>query len=445
MRRFRSPSAGRAHVAVWAIAVVVSGMAYSLLWGPVVLHAPVWIVPGDIWGTFRDAHLIGWGGEGILYASDIQPMTGFISLPGMPAALAPIAMFSGALNLTESLPLTLPHPTAWLLLGPVEMALGASVLFPLDALARRLGVPDRRRFALNVLEAALVWPVVAKWGHPEDLVALGLGIYALMAAQDGRWRRAAMTLGVALAFQPLVVVLVPLTLATIPWRRWVVALALVLGPALALLAAPLVHAWQTTVHVLVQQPTYPAANHPTPWMSLSTVLQRSRLVRGAVVRAVTNHSFTIHAASARSGSVVAGGPIRTIPIAASVVAAVLVRHRKTDQIVWFAASACLASRCLFEAVMTPYYAVPALAVALVLAGSWSRMRLVVAATGAATCTYLGYRTAGPWLYFLPVTVSLLMVVAAGLPESRTLPTRTEAPSERHRTAATPAEGAVVTT
>lgn len=445
MRRFLTPSAARAQVAVWATAVVLSGMAYTLFWAPVVLHVPVWIVPGDIWGTFRDAHIIGWGGEGILYASNTQPLTGFISLPGMPAALAPVAMLSGALNLSESLPITLAHPTAWLLLGPVEMALGASVLFPLDALARRLHVPYRRRVALSFLEAALVWPVVAKWGHPEDLVALGLGVYALMAAQDGRWRRAAMMLGIALAFQPLVVVLVPLTLAAIPRRRWVVTLALILGPALALLAAPLVHAWHTTVHVLVQQPTYPASNHPTPWMSLSTVLERSRLVQGAAVRAVTNHSFTIHAASARSGSVVAGGPIRTIPIAASVVAAVLVRRRKTDHIVWFAASACLASRCLFEAVMTPYYAVPALAVALVVAGSWSRIRLAGAATVAAACTYLGYRTAGAWLYFLPVTVSLLMVVAAGLPESRTLLTRTEAPSERHRPAAKPAEGAVVTT
>lgn len=406
------PTIYRKNVLAAMAAVAVSGMAYTLLWAPILLHVNVWIVPGDIWGTFRDAHMIGWGGEGALYQSDVQTMTGFISFPGMPALLAPVAMVSGALNLTESLPLTLPHPTAWLLLGPVEMIVGASVLLPLDAIAGRLSLPPRRRLTVVWLEAALVWPVVARWGHPEDLIALGLALYALMATQDHLWVRAGVLLGLALVFQPLVVVLVPLALARTPWRHWRVVLPLVLAPALGLLAAPLVHAWHTTVHVLVDQPTFPASNHPTPWIAFSTVLERAHWVRGAVVSSPLRGLFSVHTASAAVGPVVAGGPARIIPVMLSVVAAAVVWARPQYNL-WLIAAICLALRCIFEPVMTPYYTVPALAMALVVGAASTRLRLAAATLAAAACTYLGYRHAATWSYYLPVTATLVAAVTVG--------------------------------
>lgn len=405
----------RVHVAAAALVLVCAGMAYSLWWGPLVHHASVWIVPGDIWGTFRDAHIVGWGGEGILYASNVAPLTGFISLPGMPALLAPVAMASGALHLTESLPFTLPHPSAWLLLGPVELSCGAAALFPLDALARRLGVPARTRAGATWLEAALLWPVVAVWGHPEDLVALGLGVYALMATMDGRWRRGALLLGLALAFQPLVVLIAPLAMALAPWRRWPAFVGCAAAPSVLLLVAPLAHAGRTTLRTLTDQPTYPSVNHPTPWLGLAHVLAKSKVVQGSTLhRAATGLAVT----STRShvGPVVAGGPVRLVPIALAVLlAAVVLARRPSERTVWWLAALALALRCVFEAVMTPYYAVPALAIALVLAAGSTRLRLAVACVSAAACTYLGYRHAAAWSYYLPVTLTLLCAVAAARP------------------------------
>lgn len=407
----------RGNVVAAVVAVVAVGMAYTLLWGPLVRHHSYWVVPGDVWGTFRDAHIVGWGGEGILYASNIVPLTGYISLPAMPVLLAPVAALSSALHLTESLPFTLSRPSAWLLLGPVEMALGASVLFPLDALARRFGVPARTRAAAVWLEAALVWPVVAKWGHPEDLVAFGLGLCALMAAFDGRWRRAALLLGGALAFQPLVVVLAPLALALVPWRRWAVFVGYAAGPSAALLVAPLAHAWPTTVHTLLDQPTYPDVNHPTPWLALAHVLKGASVLHGVVFRH-SSAGMTLAASSSHAGPTVAGGPVRLLPVAiALAIGAYVVWRRPPERTVWWLGAAALALRCVFEAVMTPYYAVPALALAVLLAAASSRMRLVVASVAAAACTYVGYRHATAWSYYLPMTLTLLATVASAVAPS----------------------------
>ena len=126
----------------------------------------------------------------------------------MPVALAPVAALSGTFHLTESLPVAPARPSALLLLGPVDMAAGASALLPFDAVACRLG--------------------------------------------------------------------------------------------------------------------------------------------------------SARAASAHAGPVVAGGPVRLVLVILSVLAALyVVRRRPAEREVWFLAGVLLASRCVFEAVMTPYYTVPA--------------------------------------------------------------------------------------
>jgi hypothetical protein len=49
----------------WALLAMVVFVAVSLAvtfpWGPVVRHKSEWVVPGDIWSTFRNAHQVGWG------------------------------------------------------------------------------------------------------------------------------------------------------------------------------------------------------------------------------------------------------------------------------------------------------------------------------------------------------------------------------------------------
>lgn len=421
MRTGLARGAPRWNVVVAAVATVIAGMAFSLGWGPVVLHASGWVVPTDIWGTFRDAHIVGWGGEGILYSSNTASLTGFISLPALPILLAPVAILSGALHLSESLPFLLQRPTAWLLLGPVEMAVGASLLFPLDGLARRLGVPDRTRAVAVWLEAALIWPVVAMWGHPEDLAALGLAVYSLMSAFDGRWRRASALLGIGLAFQPLVIVLVPLVVAVLPWRRWATCAVLLVAPAALLLVAPLFHAWHTTLHYLVDQPTFPTADHATPWVALAHVLKAPHPAHYAALRA-SSGGLAVRATNAHTGTIVAGGPVRLIPIGlSSMLGVVVFRRRPSERTVWWFVAVALSLRCLFEAVMVPYYTVPALAIALIVAARLSRVQLLLASILGAACTYVSYRHTGAWWYYVPTSLTLLATVVAAYPRNRVAP------------------------
>ncbi len=106
-----------------------------------------------------------------------------------------------------------PHPMVWLLLGPITMVLGAFSLFGLDAVAERVGVERKRRVQLCFIEGALLWPLTILWGHPEDGVALGFAAYAIVAVLDGKWRKASWLMGAGIAFQPLIVLVLPLMIA----------------------------------------------------------------------------------------------------------------------------------------------------------------------------------------------------------------------------------------
>src|ERR1700722_18474078 len=172
----------RMHRRSWPIVVtlfsVVTGMAYCLVWGSALNHSPGWRISGDIWGTFRSSQFIGWGDLGNVYGDD----TGLVTLPGILILFAPIAMLAGVFNMTESFPFTLPHPTAWLVLGPYEILISCAALFACDALAERLGVGRGRRGILCIAEGIVLWNVSVIWGHPEDAVAVALALYAVVLA-----------------------------------------------------------------------------------------------------------------------------------------------------------------------------------------------------------------------------------------------------------------------
>ena len=82
----------RLHRRTWPLTVtgafVVTGMAYSLLWAPVVRHHSYWIDPGDLWATYRGAHVVGWGDLGGVYGAG----TGLVTFPAILIVLAPVAM-----------------------------------------------------------------------------------------------------------------------------------------------------------------------------------------------------------------------------------------------------------------------------------------------------------------------------------------------------------------
>ncbi len=192
--------------------VVATGMVFSFLWLPLIqsgFYHGWWITPGDMWVTYRTAHWIGWGAYGSLYSA----APGYHTFPGLAIVLAPLSMLTSALGLSECLPYMIPHPTAWLLLGPVEMLLGCSSLFALDSLARRLGVVGTRRYVLCVMEGVVIWPSLVIYGHPEDAIAIAFAVLAFTRALDRRWTQAGWLFAVAISFQPLGLLVLPVVLA----------------------------------------------------------------------------------------------------------------------------------------------------------------------------------------------------------------------------------------
>ena len=366
---------------------VATGMAFSLWWAPVVRHGPdYWIQPGDLLGMVRASGWIEYGGFSYLYSLH----SGIVTLPGFSILLTPFVAVSQALHLVPATTLLpLPRPTQWPLIGPVAMAASAVALAGLDALARSAGASLLRRRVLLVAAAAASWSVVVIWGHPEDLLAMGLGALALSRAMEGRTTSAGWLLGGALAMQLYVVLLVPVLVGLLGLRRsapFLARAALLPGALFLALAIPNPHA---TLHVLLDQPTPPSVNFPTPWVLLAPHVGRQH---------------------------VAGGPGRLVGLAAASALGFLAARFRADRltILWLAAAA-LSLRCLTEAVMTPYYVVPGIAVALaaVAPRNWRRWALVDAA--GAALTVLTYHRPGIWWYFLEMAGAFALILAASRP------------------------------
>ncbi|MBW4030214.1 MAG: hypothetical protein HIU57_05995 [Acidobacteria bacterium] len=391
--------------------IVVTGMAFSLFWNPLFYHSPNWVTPADLWNTYRASQYVVWGGEGQIYNSPAA----FQTFPGIAILLSPVAKVAGMLHLSESFAITLARPSTWWLLGPVQLALGATLLFPLDQWARRLRVSTHRRIVLLALEAALIWPSVALWGHPEDALSLTLALYGLLAVLEQRWLRFAVFFGLATLMQPLVLLVLPICLAYVPIKRWVsVAGAIALPSALALLA-PLVQEWGPTSRLLLRQPNYFANNHPTPWASLAPVIEprRATIVHALkYVKLPNGHHRAIEVATtAHAMPVVAAGPGRIVAIVIACALGFAVKRLAPTlpQIVWFA-SLSLSLRCVVEPVMVPYYLLPGLALALLVASATSKVRFTVVAVAAGSCAFASYWHLGEWSYYLLMIVPLALTL-----------------------------------
>ena len=400
------------------VVIVVTGMLYSFYWNPLDHHSPGWNTPSDLWSTFRAAQYVTWGGEGQIYNNPAA----FQTLPGIAVLFAPIAKLADSLRMSASFPLTVARPSAWIILGPAQLALGGFLLFPLDALARRLSVGGRRRIQLLVVETVLIWPSVALWGHPEDALSLALGVYAIIAVSDGAWLRTAALFGLALSIQPLIVVIAPLAVAYFPARRWLTMVGVMVLPSLALVLAPLVQEWGPTTRILLRQPNFPIHNHPTPWMTLSPILRAGHVSVSHFAKYVTlpggGHHLTEVSLRVYFAPVVAAGPGRIVAVALAGLIGVVVALKKPSlrQLVWLAALA-LALRCAFEPVMVPYYLLPGLALVSVSAATEGKTRRTIAALGLGACTLLSYHYFSPWAYYLAMMSTLVVVFFAAWPTS----------------------------
>jgi hypothetical protein len=369
--------------------VLTTGMAYSLLWGPVVRHQDSWVVSSDIWGAYRSAHFIAWGALGSVYAAG----TYVVTFPGILLLFAPLSMLTGGLGMTESFPFITPHPTAWLVLGPYEILVGCTAVFACDALAERLGISPGRRVGLCVAEGVALWPLLVLWGHPEDALALALAVYAMVFALDGRWSGAGWLFGAAVATQPLVVLMLPVLLAMSGKRRAPALLLRSSLPGALLLAVPLAAQFHTTAHVLLAQPNFPRIDHATPWTALAPRL-------GGTGKDIA----------------VAAGPGRVVALLAACVLGWWARRwrDRPDLLVWAAATA-LTLRCLTESVMDAYYVWPTLAVGLIVAARMTTWRRTVGIVAALAVTISAQFHFGEWLWWPTVTSGLLVMLLSTFP------------------------------
>jgi len=376
------------------VVMAAVGMA-GTIWGPRFYGKTAWAVPDDLWGTLIAAQRLAHLDLAGLYTSPTQ----LVSLPGAAIILIPALAVIGPAGLQ----LTVPHahgayPGVWLFAGPYQVAISAVVLFAADAIAERLGATRPKRFWLAAAGGTALWSVTVRWGHPEDAVAIGLLLYAILALADSKPARSAWLAGAAVAVQPLVLLAFPLLAAVVEPRRLPGYVARAAAPGALLLAAAATANWTATVHAVTSQPNYPMIDHPTPWIYLEPL--SPRITDGQV----------------------AAGPGRILAILAACGCALVVArrwravrsagrwdHDALAELLWWTAVT-LALRSAFEPVMVAYYLWPPLAVAIVAAArDWSR--LVPTGCVAVALTFFSqifWRN--PWSWWTPMVTGLALAL-----------------------------------
>jgi hypothetical protein len=404
----------RAFPLIASAGLMVVGM-YSTTWGPTLLGRSEWALPYDLWGTLIATTRLAHGNIGGIYASP----TGLISLPGAAVILVPCAALISALGLS----LVIPgphnlHPDVWLVAGPYQIALCCVTLFAADALAERLDVLFWKRGLLAAASAGILWSVSARWGHPEDAVAVGLLLYAILAQSRGRLGLAGWLAGAAVCVQPLVLLALPVMLALLPWRRMVPFLVRAALPSAVLLGAVAIANWHDTYRSVTSQPDSPVINHPTAWTSLAPQMAGQNVAAGpfrlatillACLCALALRRYWQNRASAAAEAGLPGAGWRDgAPWPATLLADVL----------WWVALA-LALRSFFEPVMVSYYPWPPMAVALIAAAtlSWTRLFAAGLLAGGLTAAAQGPSHA-VWIWWAPIVAGLAVLLLICWPKGR---------------------------
>lgn len=370
------------------VGLIAFGIVSSTWWGPLLVGAPDWSLPHDLWGTLVAARRLMHLDLSGLYT---QP-TSLVTLPGAAVILVPVVAIIDAAGLSLQVPgAQNPHPGAWLLAGPYEIALSAVALFAADAIADHLGVARSKRALLAAAGAVALWNVSVEWGHPEDAVAVGLLLYGILALSDSKAGRSAWLIGAAAAVQPLVLLALPIVGVVIGPRQLPGFLTRAVAPGALLLGAAASANWKATIEAVTSQPNWPAVDHPTPWTFLGPHL---------------------------SNGAVAAGPPRALAILVACGCALVVGRRwraarhtaewspeTLQELLWWAAVA-LALRSVFEPVMVAYYLWPVLALALITASrNWSSL---IATSLAATALTIASQVPwqAPWSWWAPMVAGL---------------------------------------
>jgi hypothetical protein len=394
---------------------------FTTTWGPTLIGRKEWALPYDLWGTLIATTRLAHGNIGGLYA----PPTGLISLPGAAVILVPVAALISALGLSLAIPGPHNlHPDVWLVAGPYNIAVCCVVLFAADALAERLGVSSAKRALLAVAGAGILWSVSARWGHPEDAVAVGLLLYAVLAQGHGRLPRAGWLAGAAVCVQPLVLLALPVMLAVLPWRRMVPFLVRGALPSVVLLGATAASNWHDPVNSVTGQPNSPVINHPTAWTSLAPQLSSQNVAAGPF-RLATILLACLCAEGLRRRWQARGDEPEAL-----LEGQLLADSALLGELLWWVAIT-LALRSFFEPVMVSYYPWPPMAVALVTAAtlSWRRLVGTGLVAGALTTAAQGPSHA-VWIWWVPLVAGLVVMLALARPgrATPTVPRRTGNPA-----------------
>ena len=310
-RDFRNRVFDRLERRTWPIAVsalfVLLQLLFLFRWGSVVEHIPkLWLCGQDFWITYLNSSQFVHGHFGAIYQAKLQ----FLEPPGILLALAPLGAFSGSFHsnlyqIVQGRAIPLPdivvhvrgfnapfiYPkeifmhggqyvlqTQWTeFVYPYVLALFCTVLFACDALAERMQVGRSRRATLCVVEAVLLWNLALSQ-HPEDAVAVALAVYALIFALDRRFVGAGWLFGAALAFQPLVILMMPVLMAMAGRKRMLGFVIRSVLPAAVLLAPSFIAAFSATFRALASSRTTPTRTtrrlgrpcHPTSEAKAST-------------------------------------------------------------------------------------------------------------------------------------------------------------------------------
>ena len=408
----------RAFPLIASAGLIVIGM-YTTTWGPALLGRTEWALPYDLWGTLIATTRLAHGNIGGIYA----PPTGLISLPGAAVILVPCAALISALGLSLDIPGPHNlHPDVWLVAGTYQIALCCVTLFAADALAERLGVDFWKRGLLAAASAAILWSVSARWGHPEDAVAVGLLLYAILAQSRGRLGLAGWLAGAAVCVQPLVLLALPVMLAVLPWRRMVPFLVRAALPSVLLLGAVAIANWHDTYRSVTSQPDSPVINHPTVWTSLAPQMAGQNVAAGPFrlatillaclcALAVRRH-WQSRMSLAGDASLADTGQQETTGRDGAAWPAPLL----ADVLWWVALT--LALRSFFEPVMVSYYPWPPMAVALIAAAtlSWTRLFAAGLLAGGLTAAAQGPSHA-VWIWWVPIVAGLAVLLAICWPKA----------------------------
>ena len=376
------------------VIMAAAGMA-GTIWGPRFYGKTAWALPDDLWGTLIAAQRLAHLNLAGLYTYPTQ----LVSLPGAAIILIPaIAVIDPA-----GLQLTVPHahgayPSVWLFAGPYQVAISAVALFAADAIAERLGATRPKRFWLAAASATALWSVTVRWGHPEDAVAVGLFMYAILALADARPVRSAWLAGAAVAVQPLVLLAFPLLAAVVEPRRLPGYVARAAAPGALLLAAAAAANWTATVHAVTSQPNFPAIDHPTPWIYLAPHLPQGQIAAGpARIAAIVAACGCALVVARRWRAVRTRAP------------GVPWDHDMLAGLLWWVAVT-LALRSALEPVMVAYYLWPPLAVALAAtARDWSRLLRAGSVTVMLTF-FSQVQWHDPWAWWTPMIAGLALAL-----------------------------------